>query len=90
MKDKKYFLKCDVYEGMFKDEKIVVFEDIENKTISGIFPDSKIKGNKLEISLRKVEKDRSLIFPPFPDSGGYGFFQGSGFYVDNNLISESG
>lgn len=86
---KKYYLKCEVSEGMFSTERGISFKDIEGKEISGFWPDSFIKGNRLEIQLIESGKDKSLICGPFPDCGGYGFFQGSCFYVDNNLISDS-
>jgi hypothetical protein len=86
---KKYYLKCDISEGMFSNEKGVSFKDIEGNTISGFWPDGFIKDGLLEIKVAEIKKDKSLIFGPFPDCGGYGFFQGSGFYVDNKLIRDS-
>ncbi len=83
------YLKCDVSEGMLSSEKGVEFHDINGKLISGFFPNKLIKENNLEIQVINSWKDKSLIRAKFPDSGGYGFFQGSGFYVNNNLISES-
>lgn len=87
-KETKYFLECEVFPGIFSEEKFVKFKDANGNYVSGFWPDSKIKQNKLEISLREVKGNKALIFGPFPDGGGYGFFQGSGFYVNSNLISE--
>lgn len=83
------YLRCDIFEGMFSSEKGVEFEDVDGKPVSGFFPNEFIKGDKLEIKVVRLGKDNSLICAPFPDSGGYGFFQGSCFYVNNNLLSDS-
>ncbi len=82
------YLKCDVFEGMFSSEKGIEFHDISGKLISGFFPNKLIKEDKLEIKVVESGKDKSLIRVKFSDSGGYGFFQGNCFYVDNNLLSD--
>jgi len=88
-KETKYFLEGDVSEGLFSDEKGFTSKDVNNNLISGFFPSRFFKGNKLEISLREVNGDKSLIFPPVPDSGGYGFIgQAAGIYVKTSLISK--
>ena len=86
--NKKYYLKCDISEGMFSNEKLIQFKDINNKEIFGFWPNETIKENNLEIRIIESDKNKSLIRGPFTDSGGYGFFQGRTFYVDNKLISE--
>jgi len=85
---KKHYLKCDISDGMFSTEKGVTFKDIEGNEISGFWPNEYIKDNKLlEIRVFEAEKNKSFIRGPFQESGGYGFFQGSGFYVNNDLLS---
>lgn len=86
---KKYYLKCEISEGMFSNEKIVSFKDINGRDISGFWSDDCLKNGLLEVQLIDSEKDKSLITGPFSASSGYGFFQGNFFYVDNNLISDS-
>jgi hypothetical protein len=90
MENKKYYLKCEISEGIFSSEKGVSFKDINGRNISGFFQNEYIKNNKLlEIRVAKIGKDKSLICPPCPENDGYRFFQGNAFYVDNKLISES-
>lgn len=85
---KKYYLKCDISEGMFSSEKGVSFKDLNGRLISGFFQNEYIKDNKLlEIKVIEFGKNKSFICPPCSESDGYRFFQGSGFYVDSKLIS---
>jgi len=84
---KKYYLKCKVSEGMFSNEKLVSFQDINNREISGFWPSDCTKNGLLEVRVAETGKNKSLIFGPFTDCGGYGFFPGRGFYVTNDLLS---
>ena len=88
-KEKKYFLQCEVFPGIFSNERGVQFKDANGNYVSGFWPEKffKEKENKLEISLREIKGDKALIFGPMAAAAGYGFFQGLGFYVDKNLIS---
>ncbi|MDD5012688.1 MAG: hypothetical protein PHQ66_03545 [Candidatus Nanoarchaeia archaeon] len=85
--DKKYYLKCNVYDGMFSNEKLIQFDEINGKGICGFWPDDCIKNGLLEVRVVEHGKDKSLIRGPFTASSGYGFFQGNGFYVSNDLLS---
>ncbi|OGJ13103.1 hypothetical protein A3K82_03655 [Candidatus Pacearchaeota archaeon RBG_19FT_COMBO_34_9] len=89
MEIKKSYLKCEVSEGMFSNEKGVSFKDIKGRDIPGFWPNDCIKNGLLEVRVFEVGKENSLIFGPFTDGGGYGFFQGRGFYVSNDLIELS-
>jgi hypothetical protein len=80
------YLKCNIYEGMFSNEKGVEFKDADGKYVSGFWPDDCIKNGLLEIKIFKFGKDKSLIKGPFSASSGYGFFQGYSFFVNNDLI----
>ncbi len=84
----KKYLECEISEGMFSTEKGVEFKDINNKLISGFFPNESIKNHKLEVVVVQIKENKSLIRGPISNSGGYGFFQGSAFYVNNNLLSD--
>lgn len=84
---KKYYLTCKIDEGMFSNEKIVSFQDINNRDISGFWPSDCTKENKLEVRIDTEEKDRVLIRGPFAASGSYGFWQGNSFWVNGNLLS---
>jgi hypothetical protein len=89
MKNKKYYLKCEISKGMFSNERGVLFRDVNGRDISGFWPDGFIKNGFLEVKVSEFGKDKSLVWGPFPDCGGYGFFQGDGFYVNNELLTDN-
>ena len=84
---KKFYLKCEVSEGIFSNEIIVKFKDVKGNNISGCWPSNCTKNGLLEVRVAETGKDKSLILGPFLDCGGYGFFPGKGFYVSNDLLS---
>jgi len=90
MSEKIAYLDCKITKGIFEQEKWITFRDIFRKEIRGFFPNSSIKDGKLEIIIIKEGRNNVLITTRYAinNPGGYGFFNGSRFYVHKNLIKQ--
>jgi hypothetical protein len=76
---KKYYLKCDISDGMFSSEKHILFKDAEDKPICGFLQNESVKGDKLEVKVIETKENKSLIQVPFSDYP-------LDVYVNNNLV----
>ncbi|MCL5018466.1 MAG: hypothetical protein M1416_01715, partial [Candidatus Pacearchaeota archaeon] len=85
---KKYYLKCDISEGMFSNEKVVGFTNVDGNSVSGFFPNEIIKGDKLEVIILESGEKKSLIQPKICGRD-YEFWgpHPRQVYVNNNLLS---
>ncbi len=84
IKEREAWLKCEVKEGMFHNEKFVDAHDLKGKLMTGIFPDTMIKNETLKVIIL-MEKDNELLIT-VPTANGYGFFLQSSFWVEKHLI----
>jgi hypothetical protein len=81
------YLECEkIAEGMFPGEKIIVCREANGNLRSGFLPEHLIKGNKLEVKVKEIKKEQSLVFANSSHSSDY-WFGTPGFYVTNNLLS---
>jgi len=79
--EKTVYLDCTVGVGQFKHEKAVAFHTADGEAIVGLFPESRIKHNRLEVVVYKEKSNKALVGVEGGDCGGYGFLQGSRFWV---------
>ncbi|PIR69252.1 MAG: hypothetical protein COU47_04110 [Candidatus Niyogibacteria bacterium CG10_big_fil_rev_8_21_14_0_10_46_36] len=77
-----------VSRGMFSEEKLVSFKDVNGKVASGFYPDGYIQDGSLIVDILSEREDAYLVTVRGMQCGGYGFFQGSNFWVSKDLIGE--
>ena len=58
------FVPCKIGQGFLSNERVITIRDIEGQEHTSIVAEDEIEGNKVEVSVVKVQDDKALIHMP--------------------------